>query len=193
MTRKVTGDKAWNWKGGRQMANGYKMILVETARYEYEHRHMMEKHLGRKLERNEVVHHINGDKLDNRIENLEVMDIAEHTRQHIKSGEVLSIAVTKFLPKKKPKEIKIPLTQEEKIERRKQKHREYYARNQKEIQARRSKYRLEDIAASGWPAEKKRLFAEKAKKLGLTQKELRRRLDKKAAYMREWKKRKISS
>lgn len=46
------------------------------------HRYIMEQHLGRTLEPHEDVHHINGDKLDNRIENLRVMDHAEHTRYH---------------------------------------------------------------------------------------------------------------
>jgi len=47
-----------------------------------EHRLIMETHLGRKLEPWEVVHHINEDKLDNRIENLEVMSFGDHTKHH---------------------------------------------------------------------------------------------------------------
>jgi hypothetical protein len=42
----------------------------------------MEVHLGRKLGRNEVVHHVNEDKKDNRIDNLEVMSSAKHTELH---------------------------------------------------------------------------------------------------------------
>jgi hypothetical protein len=44
----------------------------------------MENHLGRKLQRHEVVHHINGDKRDNRIENLAIVLLPEHSRMHMK-------------------------------------------------------------------------------------------------------------
>jgi transcriptional regulator with PAS, ATPase and Fis domain len=46
------------------------------------HRYMMEQHLGRKLLRNEIVHHKNENKHDNRIENLEVMTFKEHNLVH---------------------------------------------------------------------------------------------------------------
>jgi hypothetical protein len=42
----------------------------------------MQEHLGRQLGREEQIHHLNKIKTDNRIENLEVLDIAEHARLH---------------------------------------------------------------------------------------------------------------
>ena len=42
----------------------------------------MEQKLGRKLLKDEQVHHINGNPLDNRLENLEVLDCATHMRRH---------------------------------------------------------------------------------------------------------------
>lgn len=54
------------------------------------HRHIVEQHLGRKLLNIEVVHHINGNKKDNSIENLLVMTKRDHDNLHNGKG-VLAI------------------------------------------------------------------------------------------------------
>jgi hypothetical protein len=45
-------------------------------------RHVVEQHLGRRLESTEIVHHINGDPMDDRLENLQVVSRAEHAAIH---------------------------------------------------------------------------------------------------------------
>lgn len=51
--------------------------------YVLHHRVVMENMLGRMLTDNEIVHHINGNKKDNRESNLEVMDDSSHARHHM--------------------------------------------------------------------------------------------------------------
>ena len=62
--------------------HGYRMIYREGY-YHFEHRYIMEQHLGRKLNRKtEVIHHINGKKLDNRIQNLIIVTQSDHIKIH---------------------------------------------------------------------------------------------------------------
>jgi hypothetical protein len=79
--------KFTHWKGGRKKQDGYVLIFIGKGRYVQEHRMVMEKHLGISLRKNDVVHHKNGIKDDNRIENLEILSISEHSMLHaIESG-----------------------------------------------------------------------------------------------------------
>lgn len=67
-------SKGWTHKG-------YRWIMVDGKEV-MEHREVMKKFLGRELLYDEVVHHINEDKLDNAIENLEIKRRDIHTSEH---------------------------------------------------------------------------------------------------------------
>jgi hypothetical protein len=85
----LAGEKNPNWRGGVKNVNGYRAIWspehpnAGKDGYVYEHRLVMEAHTGRFLTNEEVVHHRNRCKNDNRIENLQLCaDQAEHLRIH---------------------------------------------------------------------------------------------------------------
>jgi hypothetical protein len=86
---KGKGPNNAHWTGGKYVSKqGYIIVYnpnytCDADRYLLEHRVIMEQYIGRPLTEDEDVHHINGDRQDNRIENLQLLTSSEHSKLHL--------------------------------------------------------------------------------------------------------------
>jgi len=85
------GSIPHNFKGGISISDGYAMVLLRDGTRVALHRIIAENKLGRELESDEIVHHINGNRLDNSPDNLYITDRSEHMKIHFHE-EVMSYA-----------------------------------------------------------------------------------------------------
>lgn len=95
------------WKGGITVYCGRRFVLnrdhphAKKNGYVREHRLVMERILGWYLRPEEVVHHINGDRFDNRPRNLMLFaNQSAHRKHHIERGDVTRNEVGQFEAKR---------------------------------------------------------------------------------------------
>jgi len=90
-------EKSASWNGGRYLnENGYYRVYMGNGKYKYEHKMILSEHLNIDISVEEKVHHIDGNKINNNLDNLYLcVDKKEHWACH----QSLEDVALKFLKK----------------------------------------------------------------------------------------------
>lgn len=100
---KLRGEGNPSWKGGEIITKrGYVYIYKPEHPFAInnhilKHRLIMENYIERYLKPSEIIHHINGNSLDNRVKNLKILTRSEHAKTHPENG-----MKTRFIKGKMP-------------------------------------------------------------------------------------------
>src|SRR3990167_1989607 len=81
--RSLLGYQAPAWKDAKTDHNSGYLLVSRNGQLYLEHRWIMEQHIGRKLLPNEHIHHIDGNKKNNKLDNLALLTQEDHTRLHM--------------------------------------------------------------------------------------------------------------
>lgn len=99
LNKQRTRENSFTWKGGRYEDGGYILIYnpgrTKTS-YTREHILVMEEHLGRRLTKDEEIHHKNGIKNDNRLSNLELWSKSHPAGQRVIDKVLWAKEIIKF-------------------------------------------------------------------------------------------------
>lgn len=104
------GERNGGWNGGQTIdKDGYRLIrsnghpAARETGYVLEHRLVMEQKIGRYLDKKEVVHHIDGNKLNNHPDNLELFEENRIHLQHELTGRIPDWSEQGYLNMKAPR------------------------------------------------------------------------------------------